>query len=253
MTIEASLIMRELLLRKKVRTLVVAAPPSVLEQWQAELEERFGLLFVLLDRAYLTRMRRERGFGVNPWRTHSRFLVSHHARWIDPSQRNGPLRAYGADGEQRTLAVLDQALTLAGQQMPGQVRQQRLLSTAAADVASLQPLLVPRAEQAAAVASAQLRLRGEQEATELRTTIEQQAKRVREQLDHSTTEYVQLTFGFTSEEKRQFDLDQRAWEQRLALFERELSSEPDRVRAFYEVRVTRVEPVGLIYLWPASN
>jgi hypothetical protein len=34
-------------------------------------------VFELLDRAYLTRMRRERGFGVNPWRTHSRFLVSH--------------------------------------------------------------------------------------------------------------------------------------------------------------------------------
>ena len=191
-------------------------------------------------------------YGQGAERLHEE-IVSVAARWIDPSQRNGPLRAYGADGEQRTLAVLDQALTLAGQQMPGQVTQQRLLSTAVADVASLQPLLVPRAEQAAAVASAQLRLRGEQEATELRTTIEQQAKRVREQLDHSTTEYVQLTFGFTSEEKRQFDLDQRAWEQRLALFERELSSEPDRVRAFYEVRATRVEPVGLIYLWPESG
>jgi hypothetical protein len=23
-------------------------------------------------------MRQERGFGVNPWRTHSRFLVSHN-------------------------------------------------------------------------------------------------------------------------------------------------------------------------------
>src|SRR5690606_29613189 len=77
-TIEAGLIARELLLRKKVKSIVVAAPPSVLDQWKAELEERFGLLFEVLDRAYLTRMRRERGFGVNPWRTHSRFLVSHH-------------------------------------------------------------------------------------------------------------------------------------------------------------------------------
>jgi hypothetical protein len=29
-------------------------------------------------------MRRERGFGVNPWRTHSRFLVSHNLL-IDPT------------------------------------------------------------------------------------------------------------------------------------------------------------------------
>ncbi len=48
-TIEAGLIARELLLRKKVKTMVVAAPPSVLEQWKAELEERFGLVFEILD------------------------------------------------------------------------------------------------------------------------------------------------------------------------------------------------------------
>jgi hypothetical protein len=91
-TIEAGLIARELLLRKKAKSIVVATPPSVLEQWKAELEERFGLVFELLDRAYLTRMRRERGFGVNPWRTHSRFLVSHNLL-IDPIYAD-PLREW---------------------------------------------------------------------------------------------------------------------------------------------------------------
>ena len=52
-TIEAGLIARELLLRKKAKTIVVAAPPSVLEQWKAELEERFGLVFEILDRHYV--------------------------------------------------------------------------------------------------------------------------------------------------------------------------------------------------------
>ena len=51
-TIEAGLIARELLLRKKAKTIVVAAPPSVLEQWKAELDERFGLVFQILDRDY---------------------------------------------------------------------------------------------------------------------------------------------------------------------------------------------------------
>jgi len=112
---------------------------------------------------------------------------------------------------------------------------------------------VPRAEQAADAAIEKLRLRGETEATDLRTTIEQQEKRVREQLDRSRTEYVQLTLGFEPDEKRQFDLNQRAWAQRLEVFERELASEPQRVRAFYEVRASRIEPVGLIYLWPETN
>ena len=48
-TIEAGLIARELLLRRKAKTIVVATPPSVLEQWKAELEERFGLVFVTQD------------------------------------------------------------------------------------------------------------------------------------------------------------------------------------------------------------
>ena len=52
-TIEAGLIARELLLRKKVRDIVVACPPSMLLQWQDELENRFGLAFEILDRDYV--------------------------------------------------------------------------------------------------------------------------------------------------------------------------------------------------------
>ena len=106
-TIEAGLIARELLLRKKVKTIVVSAPPSVLEQWKAEFEERFGLVFAILDRAYLTRMRRERGFGVNPWRTHSRFLVSHNLL-IDPTYTD-PMREWLGPLLPGSLLILDEA------------------------------------------------------------------------------------------------------------------------------------------------
>ena len=106
-TIEAGLIARELLLRRKAKTIVVAAPPSVLEQWKGELEDRFGLVFEILDRAYLTRMRRERGFGVNPWMTHSRFLVSHNLL-IDPSYAD-PMRAWLGALRPGSLLILDEA------------------------------------------------------------------------------------------------------------------------------------------------
>ena len=106
-TIEAGLVARELLLRKKVQTIVVSAPPSVLGQWKAELEERFGLLFEILDRLYLTRMRRERGFGVNPWKTHSRFLVSHRLL-TDPNYAD-PMRAWLGDRKRGSLLILDEA------------------------------------------------------------------------------------------------------------------------------------------------
>ncbi len=107
-TIEAGLIARELLLRQKAKTIVISAPSSVLEQWQAEMEERFGLLFAILDRSFLARMRRERGFGVNPWRTHSRFLISHRLL-IDPIYTD-PMRAWlGKSVLPGSLLILDEA------------------------------------------------------------------------------------------------------------------------------------------------
>ena len=106
-TIAAGLIARELLLRKKARTIVVAAPASVLEQWKGEMEERLGLLFVILDRAYLAQVRRERGFGVNPWRMHSRFLVSHNLL-IDPAYAD-PMREWLGDLSPGNLLILDEA------------------------------------------------------------------------------------------------------------------------------------------------
>src|SRR5213594_4283910 len=60
-TIEAGLIATELLLRRRVREIVVACPPSMLGQWKDELETRFGLVFEILDRSYVERVRQERG------------------------------------------------------------------------------------------------------------------------------------------------------------------------------------------------
>ncbi len=191
-------------------------------------------------------------YGQGAERLHDE-LVAVTARWIDPGQRTGPLTPYGRDGEQRTLQVLDAALAQVAHQMPSRVTQDRLLASAAADVADLEPHLRPRAEQAAADAVAKLRERGEKEAQDLQVMLVEQQQRVRTQLEYSQGDYQQLTLGYTAEEKRQFDLDRRSWQQRLELFERELASEPQRVRMFYEVRAQRIEPVGLIYLWPESN
>src|SRR5271166_1966305 len=75
-TIEAGLILRELIMRQKVKRIVISCPASLVTQWQGEMEARFGLSFVIFDRDYLFNCRRERGFGINPWTTHSRFLIS---------------------------------------------------------------------------------------------------------------------------------------------------------------------------------
>ncbi len=106
-TIEAGLILRELLLRQRVRRVVVACPPSVVLQWQHELENRFGLSFRVLDRAYVLRIRRERGHATNPWTTHHQFIVS-HALLRDESYA-GLLRRVLDESSEGSLFILDEA------------------------------------------------------------------------------------------------------------------------------------------------
>jgi len=106
-TIEAGLIARELLLRKKVREIFVSCPPSMLFQWKEELEARFGLTFEILDKDYMKRVRRERGFSVNPWSTHTRFLISH--RLLIDEAYAGPLRDHLGTFRSGTMLILDEA------------------------------------------------------------------------------------------------------------------------------------------------
>jgi SNF2 family DNA or RNA helicase len=74
-TIEA-LIASELLLRCRVREIVIACPPSMLQQWKEEMESRFGLIFEILDRG----LHRKSPSGARIWNQAldnlSRFLIS---------------------------------------------------------------------------------------------------------------------------------------------------------------------------------
>ena len=76
---------------------------------------------------------------------------------------------------------------------------------------------------------------------------------MREELEKDEPLIKQLTLDFSDEERRQIETDVRSWRTRLDQFDRDLEREPQRVREFYEVRAQRVEPVGLVYLWPETN
>ncbi len=76
-TVEAGLVARELLLRRRIDLIVISAPPAMIVQWKDELESKFGLTFDIIDRERVGELRRQRGFSVNPWTTGSRFLLAH--------------------------------------------------------------------------------------------------------------------------------------------------------------------------------
>jgi superfamily II DNA or RNA helicase len=192
-------------------------------------------------------------YGRGAERLHEE-LVPVTARWVEPSQRKGPLQPYAREAEARTLELLEAALADGGGRLPGEAIQKKLLASAARDIEELIPRLKPRAEEWAAEAIEKLRARGQREAGELVQTLEQQRHRVREKLaEFEDRPFEQLTLGFDEDEKRQIEADVRAWRQRLEQFDRDLAQEPQRIREFYEVRAKRVEPVGLVYLWPETG
>lgn len=191
-------------------------------------------------------------YGRGAERLHEE-LVPITARWIEPSQRKGPLKAYAREAEARTMTLLERSLFAGRSAMPGETIRQKLLASAPRDIEDLLPQLEPRAEELAALAVRKLQQRGEREARDLRETLERQRERVREQLEKTEPELKQLTLGFDEDERRQLEADLKSWRTRLAQFDRDLATEPERIREFYEVRARRVEPVGLVYLWPESN
>ncbi len=110
-TIEAGLVTRELIMRQKVRRIVVCAPPSVVRQWKDEMEQRFGLTFEIYDREFVARARQTRGYSVNPWTTHSRFVISHAL--IRDEEYAAPLRTWLGDFCGGALLILDEAHNVA--------------------------------------------------------------------------------------------------------------------------------------------
>jgi len=106
-TIEAGLILRELILRRRVDFVVVCAPPSMTRQWQDELQAKFGLAFTIIDREYLAAVRRERGFAVNPWSSGSLFLLSHSL--VTDEVYTAGLRDVLGEFRARSLLILDEA------------------------------------------------------------------------------------------------------------------------------------------------
>jgi superfamily II DNA or RNA helicase len=75
-TIEAGLIVQEMMIRHRVRTVLVLCPASLQEKWRMEMQEKFGLEFKIVDTAEVKRLRREQGLHANPWTAYPRLIAS---------------------------------------------------------------------------------------------------------------------------------------------------------------------------------
>ena len=75
-TIEAGLVIQELLLRHRARTVFIVCPASLQEKWRVEMLEKFGLEFKIVNTDYIRELRRNRGIHANPWTSFPRLITS---------------------------------------------------------------------------------------------------------------------------------------------------------------------------------
>ncbi|MBX6422938.1 DISARM system SNF2-like helicase DrmD [Thermosulfurimonas sp. F29] len=75
-TVEAGLILQELLARGRVRRILILCPASLQRQWQDEMLTKFNLVFKIIDRDEILRLQREYGLHVNPWESFPRLITS---------------------------------------------------------------------------------------------------------------------------------------------------------------------------------
>lgn len=54
-------------------------------------------------------------------------------------------------------------------------------------------------------------------------------------------------------DRQPLESDRRHWEKRVSELEQEILREPERIQQTYQVKAERIEPVGVVYLWPVSN
>ena len=127
--------------------------------------------------------------------------------------------------------------------------QTLLRQSSARDIEELLPHLNARGETHLSDAISKLSQRGEEEARQMRGILEAQKKHIAA----TSAKYEQGTLPFEGDELKQFEANRRHWNTRLGQLDIELIDEPERVRKVYDVRAHRIEPVGLVYLWPASG
>jgi superfamily II DNA or RNA helicase len=114
-TIQAGMVIRELMLRRRIRRVLVLCPALLRSQWRDEMEEKFALPFDVVDRQKTLKLQRELGLDANPWRTHERIITSYdYLKQPDVLEQFRSAGEPGEDGRLKwDLLIVDEAHNLA--------------------------------------------------------------------------------------------------------------------------------------------
>lgn len=197
-------------------------------------------------------------FGPGARRLHEE-IIPITAAWRDTRREEQALAPFAEAGEATTITQLDEALRTGHQ--PPEAVVERLQRTVDWDIRDLRPHLEARAQQSEQAAVAELVENGRREAEALGDLLQRQIQRVRVAMRESKQPSDQFELDLLSDEQkvqaeremRQFEADRRSWDQKLLRLQADLDNEPQKVKDGYEVKARQVEPLGIVYLWPATN
>lgn len=152
----------------------------------------------------------------------------------------------GLDHHEAVLRQMDDELT-AGKR-PHKDHEKDFAAAAERDVEELWPLLIQRGDSAAKRAEEELGKRAAKESADICKVLEAQRARIRK---HHDTPQQELQFGDLA--RRQMASERAFWVTRLRTIDSEIESEPRRIERAYQVQARRLDPLGLVYLWPRTE
>jgi SNF2 family DNA or RNA helicase len=114
-TIMAGLLIKELLIRGDLERCLIVAPGGLVEQWQDEMAEKFGLAFDILSRDQI-----EASLTGNPFAERSRLIVR-----LDMMARSDELQAKINASPDWDLVICDEAHRMAASYFSGEVKETR--------------------------------------------------------------------------------------------------------------------------------
>jgi len=75
-TIEAGLVIKEMVYKHNYTRILIVCPASLMFQWQNEMESKFNEKFIIMDRRVLRNAAKIAGENSNPWKIHHKIIVS---------------------------------------------------------------------------------------------------------------------------------------------------------------------------------
>jgi len=189
-------------------------------------------------------------FGPGATRLHDQ-LVSVGARWIDGKENE--LKPFAEEADRNAIRTLEKVLAESPtlEEVSASV-QSKVLSVAPTLFSNLWRHIREEADALAHDAERKLVQRGAEESEALTKILQTQRAAIIFEIERRGG-HTQLVIQFDKREAEQFKKEKEHMDDRLVSIQLEIEREPKQIEALYKVTLRRLEPVGLVVLWPETR